>query len=94
MQIIVISGKARHGKDTVAGIMKDVFEGWGKRVLVVHYGDLLKFICNIFSVEELYKLIHDEPVFDNKSQTLYMSQDCYENGNYDNELYMGIDLAN
>lgn len=28
----------------------------------------------IFSVEELYKLIHDEPVFDNKSQTLYMSQ--------------------
>lgn len=32
----------------------------------------------IFSVEELYKLIHDEPVFDNKSQTLYMSQDCYE----------------
>ena len=48
----------------------------------------------IFSVEELYKLIHDEPVFDNKSQTLYMSQDCYENGNYDNELYMDIDLAN
>lgn len=48
----------------------------------------------IFSVEELYKLIHDEPVFDKKSQTLYMSQDCYENGNYDNELYMGIDLAN
>ena len=48
----------------------------------------------IFSVEELYKLIHDEPVFDNKSQTLYMSQDCYENGNYDNELYMGVDLAN
>ena len=48
MQIIVISGKARHGKDTVAGIMKDVFEGWGKRVLVVHYGDLLKFICTIF----------------------------------------------
>lgn len=36
----------------------------------------------IFSVEELYKLIHDEPVFDKKSQTLYMSQDCYENGNY------------
>lgn len=48
----------------------------------------------IFSVEELYKLIHDEPVFDKKSQTLYMSQDCYENGNYDNELYMGVDLTN
>lgn len=48
----------------------------------------------IFSVEELYKLIHDEPVFDKKSQTLYMSQDCYENGNYDNELYMGVDLVN
>lgn len=34
----------------------------------------------IFSVDDLYKLIHDEPVFDEKSNTLYMSRDCYEMG--------------
>ena len=49
----------------------------------------------IFSVDELYKLIHDKPVFDEKSNTLYISRDCYENGDYSNkELYMGVDLAN
>lgn len=33
----------------------------------------------IFSVEELYKLIHDKPVTNEKSGTIYMSRDCYEN---------------
>lgn len=32
----------------------------------------------IFSVEELYELIHDKPVIDKKSGTIYMSIDCYE----------------
>lgn len=32
----------------------------------------------IFSVEELYDLIHDKPVADEKSGTIYMSIDCYE----------------
>lgn len=32
----------------------------------------------IFSVEELYDLIHDKPVTDEKSGTIYMSIDCYE----------------
>lgn len=38
----------------------------------------------IFSVEELYDLIHDKPVADEKSGTIYMSIDCYENGGYKN----------
>lgn len=32
----------------------------------------------IFSVEELYDLIHDKPVTDEKSGIIYMSIDCYE----------------
>ena len=32
----------------------------------------------IFSVEELYDLIHDKPVADEKSGTIYMSIDCYK----------------
>lgn len=32
----------------------------------------------VFSVEELYELIHDKPVIDEKSGTIYMSTDCYE----------------
>lgn len=37
----------------------------------------------IFSVEELYELIHDKPVVDKNSDTIYMSIDCYENGSYE-----------
>lgn len=44
-KIILISGKARHGKDTVASFLKESFEVKGKRVLICHYSDLLKFIA-------------------------------------------------
>lgn len=39
----------------------------------------------IFSVEELYDLIHDKPVADEKSGTIYMSIDCYEKEEDKNE---------
>ena len=45
MKVILISGKAGHGKDTLAGYMKNFMEKRGKRVLIIHYGDLLKYIC-------------------------------------------------
>lgn len=48
MKIIVISGKARAGKDTFAGFLKTVIENSGKKVLVTHYGDLVKYICKMF----------------------------------------------
>lgn len=38
----------------------------------------------IFSIEELYDLIHDKPVIDEKTDTIYMSIDCYENGGCEN----------
>lgn len=48
MRIIAISGKAQHGKDTTAGILKRQLEADGYRVLIVHYADLLKHICRSF----------------------------------------------
>lgn len=47
-RIIAISGKAQHGKDTTAAILKELLEADGYRVLTVHYADLLKHICRSF----------------------------------------------
>ena len=48
MMVIAISGKAQHGKDTTAGILKRQLEADGYRVLIAHYADLLKHICRSF----------------------------------------------
>lgn len=45
MRVICIAGNAESGKDTVAGMMKEYFELEGKKVFIIHYADLLKFIC-------------------------------------------------
>lgn len=45
MKIFCISGKAGNGKDTAAGLMRDYLWRNGQRVLIVHYADLLKFMC-------------------------------------------------
>lgn len=43
--IITISGSAQHGKDTFANFAKDYLESVGKKAIVFHYADFLKFIC-------------------------------------------------
>lgn len=48
MKVILISGKARHGKDLTAKLMTDSLRESGKRVLVTHYADLVKYICREF----------------------------------------------
>ena len=48
MQVIVISGKAQHGKDTTAGFLKDALEADGYSVLIAHYGDLVKYVCKMY----------------------------------------------
>lgn len=48
MQIVSISGKAQHGKDTAAQFLRDAMEREGKKVLIIHYGDLVKFTCTAF----------------------------------------------
>lgn len=48
MRVILISGKAQHGKDTTAGFLKSALETDGFSVLITHYGDLVKYICKSF----------------------------------------------
>ena len=48
MKVVLISGKAMSGKDTAASILKEIMEQDGKKVLTVHYADLLKYICKSF----------------------------------------------
>lgn len=48
MNVICISGKAGAGKDTAAFFLKSYMEQNGKRALITHYGDLLKYICTNF----------------------------------------------
>lgn len=42
MKIYVISGKARHGKDTVAMDVKEIYEGKGLKVINLSYGSYIK----------------------------------------------------
>jgi hypothetical protein len=48
MKVCCISAKARHGKDTAAEIIKEQLEDRGQKVLIIHFADLLKFICKQF----------------------------------------------
>ena len=44
-KVICISGKAQHGKDTTATMLKSSLELMGNKVLIFHYADLLKYLC-------------------------------------------------
>lgn len=43
MKVLLISGKAGHGKDTLAQLLKDKLELRGEKVLCPHFADLVKF---------------------------------------------------
>lgn len=45
MKVIAISGKAESGKDTVAGMIQKLLAEQWKTCRIIHYADLLKFIC-------------------------------------------------
>lgn len=45
---ILVSGKAQNGKDTTASILCRYLEHSGKNVLIIHYADLLKYICEMY----------------------------------------------
>ena len=48
MKIILISGKAGHGKDTVGEYLEKYYSNAGKKVLVCHFGDAVKHVCTKF----------------------------------------------
>lgn len=45
LKVILISGKARSGKDTLAMYLKDEAILHGKKTLIIKYADILKFVC-------------------------------------------------
>lgn len=48
MKVIAISGRAQHGKDTIASMMKKQLDDGDTKILITHYADLLKYICKEF----------------------------------------------
>lgn len=52
MQVFMIGGKARNGKDTMAKYMKEYLESKGKKVCIMHLSSYLKnLIRNYFDVD-------------------------------------------
>ena len=47
-KVICIGGKAQNGKDTSAVVFAQVLADRGNKVRIVHYADLLKFICRTY----------------------------------------------
>lgn len=45
MKIIMISGKAGYGKDTAAKFIKNELEQQNERVLIIHFGDIVKWFA-------------------------------------------------
>ena len=45
MKIILIGNKAQHGKDTFADMLQEELLRRGKNCGIIHFADLLKFIC-------------------------------------------------
>ena len=48
MEVILISGKAQHGKDAAATMMSEQLKADNHKVLITHYADLLKYICRSY----------------------------------------------
>ena len=45
MKVIAISGKAESGKDTIAKRLKRQLEEQNYKVMIIHFADVLKFVC-------------------------------------------------
>lgn len=45
MKVVLIAGAARNGKDQSANYLKDALVSKGKRVMIIHYADYLKYFC-------------------------------------------------
>lgn len=48
MKIVCIAGKAQNGKDTTAKFLSDALTAEGHKVLIAHFGDLVKYVCKTF----------------------------------------------
>lgn len=49
MRVIMLTGKARNGKDTTADIIQEYLQSQGKKVVRKAYGDYVKEICKTYA---------------------------------------------
>lgn len=49
MKIYIVSGKARHGKDTICEYIKKIYEADGKKVINLSYGSYIKMYARNIS---------------------------------------------
>ena len=47
-KFICVSGKAQNGKDTTSAIINQKLTELGYKTIIVHYADLVKYICKTF----------------------------------------------
>jgi len=45
-KILLVGGYAQHGKDSTSNILKSHFDNINKKSIILHYGDVLKFVCS------------------------------------------------
>ncbi len=45
MKVILISGHAQNGKDSTANFLAEELRASSHKVLIAHYGDLVKYVC-------------------------------------------------
>jgi len=48
MKVILISGKAQHGKTSTANILEKHMKPAGKRVVQINFADYVKYICSAY----------------------------------------------
>ena len=60
VRLYLISGKARHGKDTFSGFLSDVYKENGKKVIITQLSSIL-FTRTILSFMFLYNTWKNHP---------------------------------
>ena len=48
MKVVCVSGHAGNGKDSAAWVLERIITNGGETAVIVHYADMLKFICSTF----------------------------------------------
>ena len=55
-KIFIVSGKARHGKDTTCSFIKELCEEKGLKVINLAYGNYIKeYEANLITIEDIAK---------------------------------------
>lgn len=86
MNVILISGKAGHGKDITARLMKDLLEARGEKVLIIKFGDAVKWFAREYYGYTGIKDIKERTLLQYIGTEMMRSYDKYYWGNIVSEF--------